>query len=149
MSADTQTPVGLGITSRVLGIPCVSSGLDTIHSTLSTSPYTKAAYQTTQSIALSAYGTAARVSSPVYPTLQPVITAADGYASKGFDTLHSRFPYPFEASPETIYADIKKAPEDAKNVAYKTIDERIKAPAYGLVKGVDHVSIFLCICNMN
>ncbi|KAG8850652.1 hypothetical protein FRB91_008875 [Serendipita sp. 411] len=138
MAAETQTaPSPITFPSRVLSIPLVSSGLETIHTTLSTSPYTKTAYQTSTSIAATAYGTASRVTAPVYPRVLPVITAADGYANKGLDTLQSRFPYPFESSPETVYNDLKKAPEDAKNVAYKTIDERITTPAYGLAKNVD------------
>jgi len=142
MATDTQPSPSLTFPSRVLGIPLVSHSLDTIHSTLSTSPYTKGVYQTGSGLAQSAYDTATRVtvSSTVYPRLQPVITAADGYANKGLDTIQSKFPYPFEAAPEKVYSDLKKAPEDAKTVAYKTIDERITTPAYGFAKGVDSVS---------
>lgn len=139
MATDTQPAQSLTFPSRVLGIPLVSHGLDTLHSTLSSSPYTKGVYQTGSGLAQSAYDTATRVTvaSPVYPRLQPVITAADGYANKGLDTIQSRFPYPFETAPEKVYSDLKKAPEDAKSVAIKTIDERITTPAYGLAKGVD------------
>jgi Perilipin family len=147
MATDTQPAQSVTFPSRVLGIPLVSHGLDTIHSTLSTSPYTKGVYQTGSGLAQSAYDTATRVTvaSPVYPRLQPVITAADGYANKGLDTIQSRFPYPFETAPEKVYSDLKKAPEDAKSVAIKTIDERITTPAYGIAKGVDSVStLFFC-----
>lgn len=127
--------------SRLLAIPLVSSTLDTVHSTLSTSPYTQRAYTTGSSLAHSAYTTASgyATNSALYPRILPAIAAADGYANKGFDAVHAKFPYPFENSPETMYNDLKKAPEDAKNVAYKTIDERIKTPAYGLARGVDTV----------
>ncbi|KAG8816513.1 hypothetical protein FRC17_000302 [Serendipita sp. 399] len=138
MATETQTaPPPITFPSRVLAIPLVHSGLETIHTTLSTSPYIGTAYVTSTSIAASAYGTASRMTAPVYPRVLPVITAADGYANKGLDTLQSRFPYPFESSPETVYNDLKKAPEDAKNVAKKTIDERITTPAYDLAKHVD------------
>ncbi|PVG01417.1 hypothetical protein CPB86DRAFT_795099 [Serendipita vermifera] len=138
MATDTQTaPPPITFHTRVLSIPLVSSSLETIHSTLSTSPYTKRAYETSSSIAHSAFDTATRVTAPVYPRVLPVITAADGYANKGLDTLQTRFPYPFESTPEKVYSDLRKAPEDARSVAYKTLDERIKTPAYGLAKGVD------------
>lgn len=138
MATETQSaPPSLTFPLRVLQIPLVHSSLDTIHNTLSSSPYTKSAYQTSTAFAHTALDTAARVTAPVYPKVLPIVTAADGYANKGLDTLQSRFPYPFESSPETMYNDLKKAPEDARNVAYKTIDERIKTPAYGLAKDVD------------
>jgi hypothetical protein len=139
MATDTQPPQAISFPSRVLAIPLVSHSIDTIHCTLSNSPYTKGVYQTGSGFAQSAYDTATRVTvaSPVYPRLQPVITAADGYANKGLDTIQSRFPYPFETTPDQVYNDLKKAPEDARNVAYKTIDERITTPAYGIAKGVD------------
>jgi len=142
MATDTQPPQAISFPSRVLAIPLVSQSIDTIHGTLSNSPYTKGVYQTGSGFAQAAYDTATRVtvSSPVYPRLQPVITAADGYANKGLDTIQSRFPYPFETSADKVYNDLKKAPEDARNVAYKTIDERITTPAYGIAKGVDSVS---------
>jgi hypothetical protein len=142
MATETQassTPITFH--KQVLGIPLVSSGLDTIHSTLSTSPYTKGVYSTGTSLAQSAYDTASRVttSSSLYPKVLPVITTADGYANAGIDAVRSKFPYPFESSPDKVYNDLKKAPEDARIVAYKTIDERIKIPAYGPARGVDTV----------
>lgn len=139
MATDTQPPPAYNFPSRVMSIPLVSHSIDTIQRTLSNSPYTKGVYETGTGLAQSAYDTATRVtvSSPVYPRIQPVLTAADGYATKGLETIHSKFPYPFESTPDQVYNDLKKAPEDAKNVAYKTIDERIKTPAYGLAKGVD------------
>jgi hypothetical protein len=140
MATDTQaSPAPITFHKQVLGIPLVSSSLDTIHSTLSTSPYTKGVYSAGTSLAQSAYDTASRVttSSSLYPRVLPVITTADGYANAGLDAIRSKFPYPFEASPDQVYTDLKKAPEDARNVAYKTIDERIKTPAYGLAMGVD------------
>jgi hypothetical protein len=140
MATDTQaSPPPITFYKQVLDIPLVSSGLDTIHSTLSTSPYTKGVYSTGTSLAQSAYDTASRVttSSSLYPKVLPLITTADGYANAGINAVHSKFPYPFESSPDKVYHDLKQAPEDARNVAYKAIDERIKTPAYGLARGVD------------
>lgn len=149
MATDTQTapaPAELTFPSRVLSIPLFSSAIGTLDNTLSTSPYTKGVYRTSQSVAFSAYDRATQIASPVYqdPKFQPVksyvttaVTTADGYATKALDKIHAKFPYPFESSPETVYADLKRAPEEARNVAYKTIDQRITTPAYGLAKGVD------------
>lgn len=142
MAADTQTsPTPVTFHQHVLEIPLVSSGLTTIHDKLSTSPYTKGVYDTGTSFAKSAYDTAARVTtaSPLYPRVLPVITTADGYANAGLNAVRSKFPYPFESTPDQVYQDLMKAPEDARNIAKKTIDERITQPAYGIAMGVDSV----------
>jgi hypothetical protein len=69
---------------------------------------------------VSAYYRATQLVSHVYqaPESQPVksyvttyATTADIYANKALDKIQARFPYPFESSPETIYADLQRAPE--------------------------------------
>ena len=140
-----QTAPGYIFPSRVLSIPLVAHSIDSLHSTLSSSPYTQRIYSTSTLLAHSAYDTAARVSAPVYthPTAQAYLALADGYAVKGLDAVEAKVPYPFHSTPETVYNDLKRAPEQAKEVATKTIDERIKAPAYHLAATADQVSISL------
>lgn len=143
----TQTAPGYTFPTRVLSIPLVAHSIDSLHSTLSSSPYTQRIYTTSTSLAHSAYDTAARVSAPVYshPRAQAYLALADDYAVKGLDAVEAKIPYPFQSSPETVYNDIKRAPEQAKEVATKTIDEKIKAPAYNLAATADQVSIpFYC-----
>jgi hypothetical protein len=76
-----------------------------------------------------------------HPTAQAYLALADGYAVKGLDVVEAKIPYPFHSTPETVYNDLKRAPEQAKEVASKTIDERIKAPAYHLAASADQVSL--------
>jgi len=139
----TQTAPGYVFPSRVLSIPLVAHSIDSLHSTLSSSPYTQRIYSTSTSLAHSAYDTAARVSAPVYshPRAQAYLTLADDYAVKGLNAVEAKIPYPFQSTPETVYNDLKRAPEQAKEVATKTIDEKIKAPAYNLAATADQVSI--------
>lgn len=139
----TQTAPGYIFPSRVLSIPLLAQSIDTLHSTLSSSPYTQRIYSTSTSFAHSAYDTAARVSAPVYthPRAQAYLALADGYAVKGLDAVEAKIPYPFHSTPETVYEDLKRAPEHAKEAATKTIDEKIKAPAYHLATTADQVSV--------
>lgn len=139
----TQTAPGYVFPSRVLSIPLLAQSIDTLHSTLSSSPYTQRIYSTSTLLAHSAYDTAARVSAPVYshPTAQAYLALADGYAVKGLDAVEAKIPYPFHSTPETVYNDLKRAPEQAKEAATKTIDEKIKAPAYHLAATADQVSV--------
>jgi hypothetical protein len=61
------------------------------------------------------------------------------YANAGLDVVESRYPYPFKAEPEEITTYVRGRGEDALNVASKTIDEKVKSPAYGVVQGIDQV----------
>ena len=63
--------------------------------------------------------------------------------NKGLDTVESRFPYPFQTPTEDILKDIKANSDHAKGVATKTIDERVRAPAYNIAQGIDQVSTHL------
>ena len=142
-SVHTQTAPGYVFPSRVLSIPLLAHSIDTLHLTLSSSPYTQRIYSTSTLLAHSAYDTAARVSAPVYthPKAQAYLALADDYAVKGLDAVEAKIPYPFHSTPETVYNDLKRAPEQAKEAATKTIDEKIKAPAYHLAATADQVSV--------
>jgi len=55
-----------------------------------------------------------------------LIIHADGFANKAVDAVQSRYPYPFTARPEEVAL-----------LASKTIDERVKTPAYNVAQGID------------
>jgi hypothetical protein len=120
---------------RVASIPLVSSSLNTIHSTLSSNAYTKSPYSAATGIAYSALG----YTEPLQARLAPLTTRADEYANAGLDVVESRYPYPFKAKPEEITTYVRESKESAFNAANKTIDEKVKSPAYGVVQGIDQV----------
>ncbi len=84
-------------------------------------------------------------SEPIQVRLAPVLTRADGLANKAVDIVESRYPYPFKTPTGEIYGDIRQHTEHAYDVANKTIDSRVRSPAYGLAQGVDKVSFSLCL----
>lgn len=134
MATETKTQASAPeLTSlyRVASIPLVSSSLDTIHSTLSNS-YLKSPYTTATGLAYSAWG----YTEPLQVRLAPLTTRADGYANKGLDVVESRYPYPFKAKPEEITDYVRERRESVN----KTIDERVKSPAYGVAQGIDQVT---------
>jgi len=55
----------------------------------------------------------------------------------GLDAVESRCPYPFKTTPEDIVKDLKGHSNHAKEVANKTIDEKVKSPAYNVAQGID------------
>jgi len=59
----------------------------------------------------------------------------------GLDAVESRYPYPFKAKPEEITTEIttyvRERKESAISVASKTIDDKVKTPAYGVAQGID------------
>lgn len=125
----------LSIFHRVYSIPIVADSLATIHSSLSNNSYTRSPYGAAQSLGGKAYS----YSEPIQARLAPVLTRADGLANKGLDVVESRYPYPFQTPTQDIYRDIKQNTDQAVDVANKTIDLRIRTPAYGIAQGLDQV----------
>ncbi|EGO03996.1 hypothetical protein SERLA73DRAFT_175713 [Serpula lacrymans var. lacrymans S7.3] len=121
------------IFTRVLSIPLVSSSLSTLDSTLCGNVFTRSPYTTAQALTHSAYS----YTEPIQIRLAPFIIRADGYANKGLDAVESRYPYPFKAKPEEMVNYVKERRESAMSAANKTIDERVKSPAYGVAQGID------------
>ncbi|EJC97725.1 uncharacterized protein FOMMEDRAFT_115046 [Fomitiporia mediterranea MF3/22] len=121
------------VLSRVASIPLISDSLAVLHATLLNNALTKMPYSTAQAIGSAAF----RVSEPIQARLAPVINRADGIANKAVDVVESRYPYPFHAPTEEIYGHLKQHSEHAYGVANKTIDDKVRTPAYGIVKGVD------------
>ncbi|KAI0765874.1 lipid droplet-associated perilipin protein [Trametes elegans] len=138
MATETQQPAPaqqpeLTILSRVGSIPLVADSLNTIHSTLINNTYTRTPYATAQGISKSALSYA----QPLQKRLAPIITKADGLANKSFDAIESRYPYPFHTPTEEIIKDLKGRSDAAKDVANKTIDEKVRNPAYQVAQGID------------
>ncbi|KAI0667254.1 lipid droplet-associated perilipin protein [Trametes maxima] len=123
----------LTILTRVSSIPLVADSLSTIHSTLSNNPYTRSPYATAQGISKSALS----YTEPIQKRLAPILTKADGLANKGLDAVESRYPYPFQTPTGDIIKDLKGHSDHAKDVANKTLDEKVRTPAYHVVQGID------------
>ncbi|THH03165.1 hypothetical protein EW145_g6478 [Phellinidium pouzarii] len=139
MATETQTMPStpeqpqLTVLTRVASIPLISDSLAAVHAALTGNVYTKSPYTTAQ-----AWGSAAfRASDPIQARLAPVLVRADDFANKAVDVLESRYPYPFHAPTEEIYSTLRKRSEHVYGVANKTIDDNVRAPAYGLVQGID------------
>ena len=133
----TPTAPQLSVLTRVASIPLVSDSLAVVHSTLANNVYTKTPYSAAQAIGSRAY----RVSEPFQARLAPVIVRADGLANKAVDVVEQRYPYPFHTPTEEIYGALKQRGDHAYGVANKTIDDRVKTPAYGFAQGIDQVRI--------
>ncbi|CDO71039.1 hypothetical protein BN946_scf184844.g43 [Trametes cinnabarina] len=123
----------LTIFHRVGSIPLVADSLNTIHSTLSNNPYTRSPYAAAQGISKSALS----YTEPIQKRLAPILTKADDLANKGLDVVESRYPYPFHTPTEEIFKDLKGRSDHAKDVANKTLDEKVKTPAYQVAQGID------------
>ena len=131
MATETQSAPAtpeLKIFNRVASIPLVNDTFSAVHSSLISNPYTRSPYTTAQALSLSAL----RASEPIAAKLAPIIVRADGFAIKGLDAVESRYPYPFTVQSEDLL-------KDARDVASKTIDERVRTPAYSAAQGIDQV----------
>jgi hypothetical protein len=115
---------GFTILSRVAAIPMISSSLQSINGALLSNTFTRSPYCTAKDLSTTAY----KYAEPLQVRLAPLIIQADGFANKAVDVVQSRYPYPFEAKPEEVAL-----------LASKTIDERVKMPAYNVAQGIDQV----------
>ena len=137
MTTETKTTSPPEYTSlhRVASIPLVASSLDSIHSTLSKNPYLASPYSTAQALAQTAWG----YSVPIQTRLAPITTRADGYANAGLDAVESRYPYPFRAKPQEISEYVRERRQSVSDIANKTIDQKVRSPAYGVAQSIDQV----------
>jgi Perilipin family len=138
MATETQSAPAapeLKIFNRVASIPLVNDTFSAVHSSLISNPLTRSPYTTAQAISLSAL----RASEPIAAKLAPIIVRADGFAIKGLDAVESRYPYAFTVQSEDILKALKERSEYARDVANKTLDERVRSPAYSAAQGIDQV----------
>lgn len=135
MATEVQTAPELTIISRVASIPLVASSLGTIHTTLTSNPYTRSPYSYAEGISK----TALSYAEPLQKRLAPLLVRADGLANKSLDVVESRYPYPFKTPTEDIMKDIKGHSDHAYDIANKTIDEKVKSPAKNVAQGIDRV----------
>ncbi|KAI0252526.1 hypothetical protein BJV78DRAFT_1124606 [Lactifluus subvellereus] len=136
MATQTQSvPVApeLTVINRVASIPLVSDTFSAVHSSLISNRLTRSPYTTAQAISSSAL----RYSEPIAAKLAPIIVRADDFANKGLDAVESRYPYPFTVQSEDLLRALKERSEYARDVTNKTIDERVRNPAYTAVQGID------------
>jgi len=59
---------------------------------------------------------------------------ADGLASKSLDAVKSYYPTPFNITSEEIREEVRQRREHAYNTANKTLDVRVRSPAYSAAK---------------
>ena len=137
MATETQSPPAAPVTifNRVASIHLVNETFSAVHSSLISNPFTRSPYSTAQAISLSAL----RASEPIAAKLAPIIVRADGFANKGLDVVESRYPYPFTVQSGDFLKDLKERSEYARDVANKTIDQRVRTPAYSAAQGIDQV----------
>ncbi|CAL1698832.1 unnamed protein product [Somion occarium] len=137
MATQTEAPVQaapeITILQRVVSIPLIASSIGAVDSTLSSNAYIRSPYAHAKDISK----TALSYTEPIQKRLAPILVRADEYANKGLDVVESRYPYPFKTPTEDIINDLKGRSDSAKNVANKTIDERVKSPAYNVAQGID------------
>lgn len=130
---DAPATPELTVLNRVASIPLVNDSLSAVHASLLSNPLTRSPYNTAQAIS----STALRYSEPITSKLAPIIVRADGYANKGLDVVESRYPYPFTVQSEDIINALKERSDSARAVANKTLDERVRSPAYSAAQGID------------
>jgi hypothetical protein len=138
MATETQSAPAapeLTVLNRVASIPLVNDSLSLVHTSLISNPLTRSPYNTAQALS----STALRYSEPFASKLAPIIVRADGYANKGLDAVESRYPYPFTVQSEDILKALKDSSEYARDVANKTLDARLRTPAYSAAQGIDQV----------
>ncbi|KAH9041175.1 hypothetical protein EDB84DRAFT_1231467, partial [Lactarius hengduanensis] len=130
---DTPATPELTVLNRVASIPLVNDSLSAVHASLSSNPLTRSPYNTAQALS----STALRYSEPFTSKLAPIIVRADGFANKGLDAVESRYPYPFTVQSEDILSALKERSDSARAVANKTLDDRVRTPAYSAAQGID------------
>ncbi|KAF7356406.1 hypothetical protein MVEN_00973200 [Mycena venus] len=119
----------LTVLTRVASIPLIAWTINQVSCTLEQNRYTSSPYATAKGLSTSAY----KYTEPFQIRLAPAITTVDEYANMACDVVESRFPYPFKAKPEEV-ADYY---EQSRLQASKTIDEKVKTPAFTAACEVD------------
>ncbi|KAI0754152.1 hypothetical protein C8Q80DRAFT_1094585 [Daedaleopsis nitida] len=131
--APAATAPELTIFHRVGSIPLVADSLNTINSTLLSNDYTRGTYSAATELSKKAL----TYTEPIQKRLAPILVRADGLANKGLDVVEARIPYPFHATTEDVIKELKGRSDAAKDVATKTIDEKVRTPAYNIAQGID------------
>lgn len=137
-SAKENSPPDITIFSRVAAIPIVSSSFQTIDGVLLNNTYTSSPYSTAKGLSNAAY----KLSEPLQIRLAPLIIHADGFANKAVDVVEQKYPYPFTAKPDEVVSLVHKRGQSVSDYAHKTIDEKVKTPAYTVAQGIDEVRLF-------
>jgi len=133
--ASSHQPPNLRIFSRVASIPLVNESLTTIHTVLVNNQFTSVPYVTAQNLGKSVY----HISEPIQVRLAPVLIRADGLANKGFDAVQSYYPTPFTITSEQLREEVIQRRDYAYNTANKTLDNRVRTPAYSAAQAIDQV----------
>lgn len=133
--APAATTPELTVFTRIGSIPLVAESLNTINATLLNNKYTHSPYETATEFSKKALS----YTEPIQKRIAPILTRADDLANKGLDAVEARLPYPFHATTEDVIKDLKGRSDAAKDVATKTIDEKVRTPALNVAQGIDQV----------
>ncbi|KAH9836408.1 uncharacterized protein C8Q71DRAFT_708411, partial [Rhodofomes roseus] len=104
--------------------------------------YTCQPYTTATTVSKSALGYAEplrRRFAPLLPTASLRGRVRQCWAWCG--AVESRYPYPFKTTPEDIVKDLKARSNNAKDLANKTIEARVKSLVANVAEGIDQMRI--------
>jgi hypothetical protein len=79
------------------------------------------------------------ISEPIQVRLAPVLIRLDGLANKGLDVVQSYCPTPFTITSEELKKEVTQRREHAFSTANKTLDDRVRTPAYSAAQAIDQV----------
>ena len=132
-SQNAESAPGITVLSRMASIPMIHSSLDILNDTLSNNLLTRTPYSAATGLATTAY----KLSEPLQIRLAPLIVSVDGIANKAVDAVESRYPYPFKVTPEDVVGFVTERKQTAVDGVHKTLDEKIKNPAFNAAHGID------------
>ncbi|KAJ7307098.1 hypothetical protein DFH08DRAFT_720331 [Mycena albidolilacea] len=138
-SKSSSSPAELTVFNRVACIPLIAWTIDQVGSTLEKNPLTSYPYATAKGLSATAYNYAR----PLQVRLAPAISLVDGYANNACDLVESRFPS-VNTKPEEVAKIVHERRQSAAEFfeqrrlgANKTIDEKVKTPAFSVACEVD------------
>ncbi|KAJ7231875.1 hypothetical protein B0H12DRAFT_1059175 [Mycena haematopus] len=138
-SKPSSSPPELTSLIRVASLPLIAWTIQQVSGTLEQNRFTSSPYATAKGLSTSAY----KYTEPLQLRFAPAINVVDGYANKACDVVESRFPS-IKTQPEEVASYVHQRRqstvdfiEHTRAEANKTLDERVKAPAFTIVCHVD------------
>jgi hypothetical protein len=145
-SKSSSSSAELTVFNRVACVPLIAWTIDQVGSALEKNRLTSYPYATAKGLSATAYNYAR----PLQVHLAPAISLVDGYANNACDLVESRFPS-VNTKPEEVAKIVHERRQSAADFfeqrrlgANKTIDEKVKTPAFSVACEVDKVrALFL------
>jgi hypothetical protein len=143
-SKSSSSPAAPSVIDRVAGIPFVAWSIYQVSSTLEQNRFTSSPYATAKGLSASAYTSASTYAEPLQVRLAPALSLVNGYAHKACDVVEG-IPY-VNTKPEEVAKIVHERRQSAADFfeqrrlgANKTIDEKVKTPAFSVACQVDKV----------